>query len=256
MKIKKFQDFINESDLYYDNIPDNILDHWLYHYDIWCKENNEEPEYEDVDEIRGNSGAIDHVYYHADIYAQENGFKLDGVEYMEDNIQEKVNNKQDLNFDIKYGLIVLNREDLENGIYEILHFVGYEKEPNEIDIKSLMEELKTDDSFGLTDLVDNLIIIRAADETVEEYKKIVSGGDKLLEGKIQDVENTGHGVKYRNETFPGINQPKRYEGKGKHKWRVLAKEGEKVKIINFGAKSGNKEQITKLNKKYWENYWK
>ena len=179
-------------------------------------------------------------------------------EFVNKNVSEKYSDEQNLNFDIKYGLIVLNRKDIEDGIYEILHFVGYEKEPTDIDISSLKDELNTDDSFGLSNLGENLIIIRASEETVEEYKKIA--GDKLnmlFEGKIEDVEHLGHGLKYRNEIFPGFNSPKKYEGKGKHKYRVLAKEGEKVKVIKFGKKSeSSKENITKLTKKYWEQYWR
>ena len=52
MKIKMS---INES---FSDIPDNILDHWLYHYDLWCKENNQEPEYNDVEEIKANEEAL------------------------------------------------------------------------------------------------------------------------------------------------------------------------------------------------------
>ena len=48
---------------------------------------------------------------------------------------------------------------------------------------------------------------------------------------MEDVEHLGHGLRFRNENFPGYNQPKKYEGKGKHRYRVLAKEGDKVKVI-------------------------
>lgn len=176
--IKKFEQFVNEEGYFesdYSSIPDNILDHWLYHYDLWCKENGQLPEYDSVEEIKDDSSAIDHVYYHADIYAQKHGFKLDGVEYME---------------------------------------------PEEI-----TEKLITDD-------------------------------EELLEGKVSDVETVGNNLKYRNEHFPGWNQPKRYEGKKKYKFRVLAREGEKVKIINFGKLGDDKKQLSKLSKKYWEATWR
>ena len=170
-------------------------------------------------------------------------------------VNERIDNKQDIGFEIKYGLIVLSQKDLEKDIYEILHFVGYDEEPTDLNIEQLRDELKTDESFGLTGMWDDLIIIRASEETVEEYREI-TGGDKLLEGKSSDIENVGHGIKYRNEVFPGVNQPKRYDGKGKHKWRVLAREGDKVKVINFGKKLDVKESFTKLSKKYWENKYK
>jgi len=174
-RIKQFEQFINESVF---DIPENILDHWLYHYDLWCEENGQEPEYDDVEELMGNESAINHVYYHANIYAQKNGFRLDGDEFMED-IQEKINNKSD----IVYG--------------------------------------------------------------------------NLTEGKVSDVEHLGHGLRYHNEIFGGFNSPKKYEGKGKHKFRVLAREGDKIKVINFGKRDDIKrEDLTKLSKKYWEHFWK
>jgi hypothetical protein len=169
-RIKKYEEFINESDYYevdYGLIPDNILEHWLYHYDLWCKENGQLPEYDSVEELIGNGSGIDHVYYHADIYAKKHGFELDGHEYME------------------------GGEEMEESL--------------------------------------------------------------LTEGESVDVERLAHGLKYRNETFPGFNHPKKYEGKGKHKYRVLAREGDKVKVINFGKSGEEKKSITKLNKKYWEN---
>jgi hypothetical protein len=156
-------------------------------------------------------------------------------------------------FEIKYGLIVLNREDIENGIYEILHFVGYEKEPTEVDIESLVDELKTDETFGLTGLGKNMIIIAASDETIEEYKNIV--GD-LNEGKVEDAEYVGNEIKYRNEYFSGFNIPKKYKGKSKYKFRVLAREGDKVKVINFGKYDEGKKQLSKLSKKYWDATWR
>lgn len=71
---------------------------------------------------------------------------------------------------------------------------------------------------------------------------------------LSDVEYVSGGVKYKNEIFPGVNSPKRYVGKSKHKYRVLAKEGNKVKPINFGDKTKKtEERISKLSKKYWEN---
>ena len=156
--------------------------------------------------------------------------------------------------DINYGLIVLNREDLENGIYEILHFVGYTQEPNSADIKSLVNELKTDETFGLTKLGKNMLIISASEETVKEYKEIVNNdGLRLNEGKAEDVEHIGGSLKYRGETFSQFNSPKRYEGLKKYRFRVLAHEIDKVKIINFGKTDETKKTFSKLSKKYWEN---
>ena len=43
-------------------------------------------------------------------------------------------------------------------------------------------------------------------------------------------------VTYRGHTFAGYNKPKRNTGSSKHKKMVLAKQGDKVKLIRFGHK--------------------
>lgn len=58
---------------------------------------------------------------------------------------------------------------------------------------------------------------------------------ELLVESIENIERTSSGkIKYRDEIFPGFNKPKRYRGPKKYKFRVLAKEGSKIKVINFG----------------------
>lgn len=63
--------------------------------------------------------------------------------------------------------------------------------------------------------------------------------DELLYENNEKVsyERTKSGkIKYRDELFDGFNKPKRYSGKGNYKFRVLAKDGDEIKIINFGHK--------------------
>ena len=43
-------------------------------------------------------------------------------------------------------------------------------------------------------------------------------------------------IEYRGEKFPGYNKPKRTPGHAKKSHAVLAKEGNKVKLIRFGQK--------------------
>lgn len=43
-------------------------------------------------------------------------------------------------------------------------------------------------------------------------------------------------IEYRGHTFPGYNKPIRNTGSGKHKKMVLAKQGDKVRLIRFGHK--------------------
>jgi|TARA_R110000868_G_scaffold13419_1_gene62728 hypothetical protein len=50
----------------------------------------------------------------------------------------------------------------------------------------------------------------------------------------KDVTRTPSGrIKYRGETFPGFNKPKRTPGKPK-KSAVLAKKGDQIKLVRFG----------------------
>lgn len=63
--------------------------------------------------------------------------------------------------DIKYGLMDIDPQTLnqETGMVDISHFVGYWNEPTKQDAESLLEELKNDKEFGLTEIADRLQII-------------------------------------------------------------------------------------------------
>jgi hypothetical protein len=43
-------------------------------------------------------------------------------------------------------------------------------------------------------------------------------------------------IEYRGETFEGYNKPKRTPSDSTHSHAVLAKEGDTIKLIRFGAK--------------------
>ena len=58
----------------------------------------------------------------------------------------------------------------------------------------------------------------------------------MAKKKKPALKRTGSGVVYRGERFPGVNKPKRAPASSKKKMRVLAKEGDKMRIIEFGAK--------------------
>lgn len=60
--------------------------------------------------------------------------------------------------------------------------------------------------------------------------------ETIFESIDQVTKNNDGTITYRGEEFPGFNKPKKYSGKGKYKKRVLAKEGDKIKIINYGHK--------------------
>ena len=73
--------------------------------------------------------------------------------------------------DIKYGLIAIDPQTLneETDMVDIAHFVGYWSEPTKQDAESLLEELKTDKEFGLTEIADRLQIVMAPEDIVEYY---------------------------------------------------------------------------------------
>lgn len=71
-------------------------------------------------------------------------------------------------------------------------------------------------------------------ENLDEFDNWIIEESELNEGKSSDVERIEGGVIYRGEKFPGFNKPKKYSGPGKFKKRVLAKEGDKIKVLNYG----------------------
>jgi hypothetical protein len=70
--------------------------------------------------------------------------------------------------DIRYGLIAIDPAE-EGEMKTVQHFCGYWNEPNEIEAQSLLEELMLDEEFGLTEIADRLVIMRASDDLVQEY---------------------------------------------------------------------------------------
>lgn len=70
--------------------------------------------------------------------------------------------------DIKHGLIVLDPSQ-EGEMLNILHFVGYWDKPTQQDVDELREELRTDETFGLTEIADSVIIIPAPDDMIKEF---------------------------------------------------------------------------------------
>lgn len=72
--------------------------------------------------------------------------------------------------DIKYGLIAVDSKQ-EDEMIDILHFCGYLSKPDKKDAQALLEELKTDESFGLTEIADRLVIYPCPKDILEEYKQ-------------------------------------------------------------------------------------
>ena len=65
--------------------------------------------------------------------------------------------------------------------------------------------------------------------------------------KKKDLKRENGKIKYRGQTFPGLNKPIKATQKGK-KLQVLASKGDEVKLVAFGAK-GYKHNYSKAAKK-------
>jgi len=77
----------------------------------------------------------------------------------------------------------------------------------------------------------------------------IASGEKTA--AIEGVERLPSGaIRYRGEVFPGFNKPKAAPKGSKHKKRVLAKKGDKVKIVNFGARGYKHNYSAKAKKSY------
>jgi len=53
---------------------------------------------------------------------------------------------------------------------------------------------------------------------------------------VKDAKRVSGGVEYRGKKYPGFNKPMQYRGSGNYKQTVLAKKGDKIKVVNFGHK--------------------
>ncbi len=110
----------------------------------------------------------------------------------------------------------------------------------------------------------------------EGYSKAKAVADKKFGKKTSLVKNMwiskemkkSASVEYRGHTFPGYNKPRASWKKDKKKV-VLAKKGDKVKIVHFGAKGyghnysaaarksylARSAKIKGVNDKFSANYW-
>ena len=58
-----------------------------------------------------------------------------------------------------------------------------------------------------------------------------------IAAKASDIQRNGDGtISYRGQTFPGFNKPKEAPEGDKHKRMVLAKKGDEVKVVRYGAR--------------------
>lgn len=69
-------------------------------------------------------------------------------------------------------MVINPNEPLENGDYEVLHFVGYWEKPGPNDFKHITEEIQSDPEFGLTEIAKDLVCVPATEDCVEHYNEV------------------------------------------------------------------------------------
>jgi hypothetical protein len=69
-----------------------------------------------------------------------------------------------------HGIMVIDPENLnEDGSIPVRHFVGYWQEPRKDDVLGLYDELKDDEQFGLTEIIDDLELVPATQEVIDYF---------------------------------------------------------------------------------------
>ena len=71
--------------------------------------------------------------------------------------------------------------------------------------------------------------------------------------KKSEIKRVKSGVMYRGEKFPGVNKPKRAPKGSKKKYRVLAHQNGKYRIVSFGAR-GYKDFLQHKSNKRRKNF--
>lgn len=177
------------------------------------------------------------------------------IKKMVDNCKDPKQTAQDIvNNYIKYVKINFNTKDNVNDVEQDSVMTsekvdaGFNEVCPECDGKGYTDKGKCKICKG-TGLFPNK---RKKDMKIAKLENLKMYDDFVNEGKLSDVENFGNYISYKKETFPGLNIPKRYLGKGKYKYRVLARNADKVKPINFGDKTAKVKPVSVLSKKYWE----
>lgn len=73
--------------------------------------------------------------------------------------------------DFKCGVIAVDPEESEGGLYEIVHLALFTKPPIKEELDGLREELRTDPEFGVGEAADRLMMIYVPDGMLEALVK-------------------------------------------------------------------------------------
>jgi|AntRauMFilla1563_2_1112583.scaffolds.fasta_scaffold71374_2 hypothetical protein len=72
-----------------------------------------------------------------------------------------------------HGIMVIDpKNPNEDGSIPVRHFVGYWEEPQEEDVQSLYDELRTDEELGLTETIDELELAPATQEVLKHFNSL------------------------------------------------------------------------------------
>lgn len=120
-----------------------------------------------------------------------------------------------------------NFKSFEEFLAEKKCWPGYKKKGTKIEDGKKVNNCVSESDEGIDEGID----------FVFEYEEIDSNDLMEVISESTTPERTKSGkIKYRGELFAGYNKPKRYRGPKKYKFRVLAKDGDKIRIVNFGHK--------------------
>lgn len=95
--------------------------------------------------------------------------------------------------DIKYGLIAIDRRELEsdedNKEAVILHFCGFDEKPTQHDIEVFFNTMATTPELGVMDIMEFIDVYDAETSIIEQYKNDLING-VINEVKINENGNT------------------------------------------------------------------
>jgi hypothetical protein len=72
----------------------------------------------------------------------------------------------------KYGIMIILKESLFKRDADILHYVGYTKEPTFTDYINLYKECSEDASLGLQEIYDDIVLLPASSHVIKYYNSI------------------------------------------------------------------------------------
>jgi len=91
-----------------------------------------------------------------------------------------------------HGIVVIDSKTLvEDNELEILHFIGFSREITEEDLENIKQEAETVEEFGLTQLHERCLFLKAPKELVEFYNIIIeeNGIEFKPDGDLNNLDN-------------------------------------------------------------------